>query len=90
MARWRWGFIILAIIALLASCVGPWSATSHSAQMGTSIENALKANALEVVGVDMNGNVATLSGDLASQDLCLLYTSPSPRDATLSRMPSSA
>ena len=25
-----------------------------------------------------------------SYDLCLLYTSPSPRDATLSRMPSSA
>ena len=24
------------------------------------------------------------------QDTCLLYTSPSPRDATLSRMPSSA
>ena len=23
-------------------------------------------------------------------DVCLLYTSPSPRDATLSRMPSSA
>ena len=28
--------------------------------------------------------VAALTGD------CLLYTSPSPRDATLSRMPSSA
>ena len=29
--------------------------------------------------------------DLAKQHLaCLLYTSPSPRDATLSRMPSSA
>ena len=25
-----------------------------------------------------------------SEDSCLLYTSPSPRDATLSRMPSSA
>ena len=25
-----------------------------------------------------------------SQKICLLYTSPSPRDATLSRMPSSA
>ena len=25
-----------------------------------------------------------------SKDICLLYTSPSPRDATLSRMPSSA
>ena len=28
--------------------------------------------------------------ELASAELCLLYTSPSPRDATLSRMPSSA
>ena len=28
--------------------------------------------------------------DTASTDSCLLYTSPSPRDATLSRMPSSA
>ena len=27
---------------------------------------------------------------LAIDDTCLLYTSPSPRDATLSRMPSSA
>ena len=26
----------------------------------------------------------------AAADTCLLYTSPSPRDATLSRMPSSA
>ena len=25
-----------------------------------------------------------------AEDTCLLYTSPSPRDATLSRMPSSA
>ena len=27
---------------------------------------------------------------ILQQDFCLLYTSPSPRDATLSRMPSSA
>ena len=27
---------------------------------------------------------------LAQRDLCLLYTSPSPRDGLLSRMPSSA
>ena len=32
----------------------------------------------------------TQESDLESVDLCLLYTSPSPRDATLSRMPSSA
>ena len=30
------------------------------------------------------------AGDGTPADPCLLYTSPSPRDATLSRMPSSA
>ena len=30
------------------------------------------------------------SGKTTLINLCLLYTSPSPRDATLSRMPSSA
>ena len=29
-------------------------------------------------------------GSIDKQAACLLYTSPSPRDATLSRMPSSA
>ena len=33
---------------------------------------------------------AVLSFSVATMGLCLLYTSPSPRDATLSRMPSSA
>ena len=32
----------------------------------------------------------TLPLDIEKNDICLLYTSPSPRDATLSRMPSSA
>ena len=32
----------------------------------------------------------TLAGEKAFNHTCLLYTSPSPRDATLSRMPSSA
>ena len=31
-----------------------------------------------------------LKQDYADYQVCLLYTSPSPRDATLSRMPSSA
>ena len=35
---------------------------------------------------DQNGSELCLRPDLT----CLLYTSPSPRDATLSRMPSSA
>ena len=33
---------------------------------------------------------ASVAGDTGSTTACLLYTSPSPRDATLSRMPSSA
>ena len=32
----------------------------------------------------------TIGGDFTMFYNCLLYTSPSPRDATLSRMPSSA
>ena len=35
-------------------------------------------------------SLADISPDHALLDDCLLYTSPSPRDATLSRMPSSA
>ena len=31
-----------------------------------------------------------LMAKIASNDICLLYTSPSPRDRLLSRMPSSA
>ena len=31
-----------------------------------------------------------VTADIKGQDACLLYTSPSPRDKTVSRMPSSA
>ena len=43
------------------------------------------------LSLHLSGETATLFRDAAGQSLhCLLYTSPSPRDATLSRMPSSA
>ena len=38
----------------------------------------------------INGGSFPTATSLAEAVLCLLYTSPSPRDATLSRMPSSA
>ena len=41
------------------------------------------------VGAPIN-NLAAGNYQLSVLDACLLYTSPSPRDATLSRMPSSA
>ena len=37
-----------------------------------------------------DGDVITLNATTGELLICLLYTSPSPRDATLSRMPSSA
>ena len=39
---------------------------------------------------DFDGRIVVLRKSDQSNNLCLLYTSPSPRDATLSRMPSSA
>ena len=35
-------------------------------------------------------HLTSISSGAAVSNTCLLYTSPSPRDATLSRMPSSA
>ena len=42
------------------------------------------------VSFDQTTSVETLPASTLSLYPCLLYTSPSPRDATLSRMPSSA
>ena len=41
-------------------------------------------------GIDLKAIGAGLAVLGAGLGICLLYTSPSPRDATLSRMPSSA
>ena len=38
----------------------------------------------------LQSDLSLLSQRAGRSDACLLYTSPSPRDATLSRMPSSA
>ena len=51
----------------------------------TTLANIV-ANELEVSIRHTSGPVIERAGDLA----CLLYTSPSPRDRTRSRMPSSA
>ena len=60
----------------------------------------LKKNLLEVrrqrkIKAEIEWEAAVEAGDIETartkaQQTCLLYTSPSPRDATLSRMPSSA
>ena len=64
--------------------------------VGTPVEKLLQQ--LKDAGVDKNAAEDTIDASEKAQLLtflrqsqgCLLYTSPSPRDATLSRMPSSA
>ena len=48
----------------------------------------LKKNRKAAILLWMGGGPSTI--DIWDMKPCLLYTSPSPRDATLSRMPSSA
>ena len=59
-----------------------------------SLSNHLKSNAkdfnTEKSLVKMVGKRRNLLEYLKKTDICLLYTSPSPRDITPSRMPSSA
>ena len=43
-----------------------------------------------IIQVAPGGPVEQIISQLTGVGACLLYTSPSPRDATLSRMPSSA
>ena len=44
----------------------------------------------EVMGFDDDFGMAVAKSQIAASNSCLLYTSPSPRDVHLSRMPSSA
>ena len=45
---------------------------------------------LDEIELRFNRLLIKIFAEVAWSDFCLLYTSPSPRDATLSRMPSSA
>lgn len=65
----RWGivFVILAILALLFSLVGPISGLKSSKEMGAQIQSELAGAGFDGVNVDMSGNVAKLSGAVTSQ-----------------------
>ena len=67
-------FALLLCVVLAASSSALFAQTEQPAK-----EVVTKFETLRGEVVDSQGNI-----------ICLLYTSPSPRDATLSRMPSSA
>ena len=77
--------IVTAIAMVVAVPVGIGSAVFLSEYASTRVRKVLKPT-LEILA----GIPSVVLGFFALQWICLLYTSPSPRDATLSRMPSSA
>ena len=64
--------------------LGPEEITRDIPNLSDDILADLDERGIIRVGADVN------PGDVLVGKVCLLYTSPSPRDATLSRMPSSA
>ena len=67
--------------------------TSFSAQIGDTFLVSESGKAFMNFGNQKPGNssgTGVVGDSNGQQYTCLLYTSPSPRDATLSRMPSSA
>ena len=53
------------------------------------VESAIKGY-VSIAIASTTDSLATSDGSTQSKHTCLLYTSPSPRDGLLSRMPSSA
>ena len=74
---------------------------SSTDPVGTKLMVAVMANNFDQIGVDLVNacinDLIVIGADplffldyVATSSICLLYTSPSPRDGLLSRMPSSA
>ena len=77
--RWAWRFYE-------DGCLLHASALAYTTMLSIVPVLALMFAALKGLGVESELEELLLE----RLSLCLLYTSPSPRDATLSRMPSSA
>ena len=70
-------------VIIVGAGIGGLAASLRLSHMGYNVKVFETA---ETAG----GKLRTITGQTGEIDICLLYTSPSPRDATLSRMPSSA
>ena len=89
------GPIVVAIVSLLS---GEPPAQAIFKALGAALGGALGTFIpIPVLGTLLGETIGAFVGDLLYYGIiegnwknCLLYTSPSPRDATLSRMPSSA
>ena len=87
---------VTAIGCSLSCIVGAFAAVGESLYKSAissaaifSIAGELAASKSEGPG-DFQVNFLNKLNNITEKDCCLLYTSPSPRDGLLSRMPSSA
>ena len=80
--------ISLFVFVILASSYSIWSGlawqTSHQGSLSEFVEQ------IDKKGSEWRSDLEDIESGKSQSSPCLLYTSPSPRDATLSRMPSSA
>ena len=88
--RIRRGVVAVVAAAAVGGVVGSLPVVHHAQVQPTvtAIDPASLYNSAQqkFASGDVAGGLESLKQSL----ICLLYTSPSPRDATLSRMPSSA
>ena len=97
MHRWP-RFIVPLLVVGVAACLIPAAAIANTSHHhlggggGGADPNAdcLLWGYITVDGTVLDASASPDSSGDASSDDCLLYTSPSPRDGLLSRMPSSA
>ena len=81
-------FSLLALLSLLMSLA--YLDSRHGSPFGIDAVSAVTPGRVSVVGaVALEETDAALTA-AQIDEVCLLYTSPSPRDRTRSRMPSSA
>ena len=67
------------------------AAALHCLQSHVDLDNETRVtDAVATMELDFRAARTSDGAPDVASDICLLYTSPSPRDATLSRMPSSA
>ena len=87
-------FILLLLILLNHPLIASAQETQQTQEQNPVAEAFFAASTIAFLGdsITYRGTFITdlESTMVANGKTCLLYTSPSPRDATLSRMPSSA
>ena len=96
LSRFEWVKKNIVIVPVVAAIL---AGTFTSVRYVLSLTDTIEANKQTIINLSRDLTVAEdkltevatrLSAAEATWEICLLYTSPSPRDRTRSRMPSSA